>query len=81
MGCQSKVKDCSVMCFSFTIFDFAFWMWPTECKELPWNDPVQVSILCPLIVLIFFHIKVREVQPVILQSLKDVRRELISFAT
>ncbi|KAG7237566.1 hypothetical protein INR49_032183, partial [Caranx melampygus] len=48
---------------------------PTECKELSWNDPVQVSIFCPLIVLIFFHIKVREVQPAILQSLKDVKRE------
>ena len=52
-----------------TILYFAFWMRPAECKELSWNDPVQVSIFCSLIVLIFFHIKVGEVEPAVLQCL------------
>ena len=59
----------SLLDFSITIFYFAFWMRSAECKELPWNDPVQVSIFSPLIVLVFLHIEVGEVQPAVLQSL------------
>lgn len=60
-----------------TILYFAFWMRPTKSQELPWNDPVQVSVFCPLIVLVFFHIKVGEVEPTVLQRLVEVERRLI----
>lgn len=59
-------------------------MRPTEREELPRNDPVQISVFCPLIVLIFFHVEVGEVEPAVLQSLRDGderegQREVISI--
>lgn len=47
-------------------------MRPTESKKLSRDDPVEVSVFCPLVVLVFLHIKVGEVQPAILQSLVNV---------
>lgn len=58
---------------SLTILYFAFWVWSTKGQELSWNDPVQVSVLCSLIVLVFFHVKAGEVQPAILKSLGEER--------
>ena len=37
--------------------------WSHECHELSWNDPVQVTILNLLVVLVFFGIEGFEVIP------------------
>lgn len=62
-------KDGKITCTSLTILYFAFWVRSTKGKELPWNDPVQVSVLCSLVVLVFFHVKAGKIQPAILESL------------
>lgn len=56
-------------CTLHTVFYFALWVRPAEGKEFPRNDPVEVSVLCPLVVLVFLHVKVREVEPAVLQGL------------
>lgn len=68
-------EDKRFLCIKTTILYFAFGMGPAKCKEFPRNDPVQISIFCSLIVLVFFHIKVGEVEPTVLQRL--VERNLI----
>lgn len=64
---------------SLTILYFAFWVRTTKGEELPWNDPVQVSVLRSLVVLVFFHVKVGKVQPAVLESLGIIREGLLSF--
>lgn len=69
---------------SLTVLYFALRMRPTEREELPRNDPVQISVFCPLIVLVFFHVEVGEVEPAVLKSLRDGderegQREVISI--
>lgn len=40
-----------------------------EGEELSRNDPVEVSVLGALVVLVLLHVKVGEVEPAVLQSL------------
>lgn len=48
-------------------------MRPAESQELARNDPVEVSVLCSLVVLVFLHVKVGEVEPAVLKSLVQQR--------
>ena len=72
-----QMKSDTILYKSITILYFAFWMRSTESKELSWNDPVQVSIFCSLVVLVLFHIKVREVEPAVPQSLVVERNSIL----
>lgn len=52
-------------------------MRPAEGEELARNDPVEVPVLCALIVLVLLHVKVGEVEPAVLQSLAQGDMHLI----
>ena len=41
-----------------SILNLAVWMWPAESEELLWDQPVEISILHLLIVLVFIVVKV-----------------------
>lgn len=70
-----------ITCMPLTILYFAFWVRSTEGEELSWNDPVQVPVLCSLVVLVFFHVKAGKVQPAVLKSLGITREGLLLFST
>ena len=50
--------------------------WTHECNKLSWDNPVQVTVLYFLIILVFFVIELLEIVPVeldgVLQALQAV---------
>ena len=50
------------------VLDFGFGMRARKGKEFIWNDPVEIAIFYSLVILVFFNVKSREVDEVVLKS-------------
>ena len=67
--CHSKMlENFKVILCGIPMLRFARWLvilvnWTHKCDKLPWNDPVEVTILNLFIVFILSRIKILEAIP------------------